>query len=451
SRPLTVPGLPPTGSASVTRWARRVNRDIDITLNQEESEVSYTACGQPYYLSGLVASRDALIIRRASEFKADEIEVRLRHRVINVSTAECTVKVHDLDRDAVEVVPYDRLILATGARPVIPVVPGSHLDGVVTLRTMAELDGFRSALDRLRPKGAVIVGGGYLGLEVAESLHALGVEATIVERFERLFPRLDPEMSQRVHDYLIAQGVRVVVDDGMAEITEKAGRVATVVTASGRELPAELVVLGTGIRPNVELAEQSGIVLGPTGAIAVDPRMETNVQGVFAAGDCAESLHRLTRTPVWDPLGDIANLQGRVAGENAAGGNARFPGVLGTGIFKTFDLNVGLTGLTEATAREAGLSPIAAVISARDKARYYPGARELTLKLIAESGSGRLLGAQAVGFGAVDKMIDIAATALLGGLSCLDLENADLAYAPPFSPVLSPIIVAASTLSRKLA
>ncbi|MGH9204447.1 MAG: FAD-dependent oxidoreductase, partial [Vicinamibacterales bacterium] len=340
----------------------------------------------------------------------------------------------DLDRNNLEVVPYDRLILATGARPVIPAVPGSHLDGIVTLRTMAELDGFRSALDRLRPKAAVIVGGGYIGLEMAESLHALGVTVTIVERLDRLFPRLDPEMGQRVHDYLIAQGVRVIVDDGMTEITENAGRVAAVVTASGRKLPAELVVLAIGIRPNVELAERGGIALGPTGAIAVDPRMETNVKDVFAAGDCAESFHRLTRAPWWEPLGDIANLQGRVAGENAAGGNARFPGVLGTGIFKTFDLNVGLTGLSEATARDAGQNPIAAVISARDKARYYPGAHELTLKLIAESVSGRLLGAQAVGLGAVDKMIDIAATALLGGLSCRDLENADLAYAPPFSP-----------------
>ncbi|MDQ3772963.1 MAG: FAD-dependent oxidoreductase [Pseudomonadota bacterium] len=436
--------------AKAAAKARRVNRDIAITLFQDESEVSYTACGQPYYLSGLVPSREALIIRRASEFKTDGIEVHLRHRVVDLSTEERVVKVRDLDRNRLEVVPYDRLILATGARPVIPAVPGNHLDGVVTLRTMAELDRFRSALDRLRPKDAVIVGAGYIGLEVAESLHALGVTVTIVERLERLFPRLDPEMGQWVHDYLIAQGVRVIVDDGMAEITENAGRVAPVVTASGRRLPAELVVLAIGIRPNVELAEQGGIALGPTGAIAVDPRMETNVKGVFAAGDCAESFHRLTRAPLWEPLGDIANLQGRVAGENAAGGDARFPGVLGTGIFKTFDLNVGLTGLSEATAREAGLSPIAAVIGARDKARYYPGARELTLKLVAESGSGRLLGAQAVGLGAVDKMIDIAATALLGGLSCRDLENADLAYAPPFSPVLSPIIVAASTLSRKL-
>ncbi|MDQ3564244.1 MAG: FAD-dependent oxidoreductase [Pseudomonadota bacterium] len=446
---LIVVGGVAAGAKAAAR-ARRVNRDIAITLYQEESEVSYTACGQPYYLSGLVASRDALIIRRASQFREDGIEVRLRHRVINLSTEERLVKVHDLDRDAIEVVPYDRLILATGARPVIPVVPGNHLDGIVTLRTMAELDRFRSALDRLRPKQAVIVGGGYIGLEVAESLHALSVTVTIVERLERLFPRLDPELGKRVHDYLIAKGVRVVVGEGMAEITENAGRVAAVVTASGRRLPAEFVVLAIGIRPNVEFAAQAGIALGPTGAIAVDTRMETNVKDVFAAGDCAESYHRLTQTPVWGPLGDIANLQGRVAGENAAGGDTQFPGILGTAIFKTFDLNVGITGFTESAAREAGFDPITTVITARDKARYFPGARDVTLKLVAESGSGRLLGAQAIGPGSVDKIIDIAATALLGNLGCRDLENADLAYAPPFSPVLSPVIVAASSLSKKL-
>src|ERR671914_228206 len=193
---LIVVGGTAAGAKAAAR-AYRVNRDIAITLYQEEAEVSYTACGQPYYLSGLVPSREALIIRRASEFEADGIEVRLRHRVINLSTEERIVKVHDLDRDALKVVPYDRLILATGARPVIPAVPGSHLDGVVTLRTMAELDRFRLALDRLRPKSAVIVGGGYIGLEVAESLHALGVTVTIVERLERLFPRLHPGMGPR--------------------------------------------------------------------------------------------------------------------------------------------------------------------------------------------------------------------------------------------------------------
>lgn len=446
---LIIVGGVAAGTKAAAR-ARRVNRDVAITLYQEESEVSYTACGQPYYLSGLVPSREALLIRRASDFEKDGIGVRLRHRVTNLSTAERTVEVHDLDRDAFELVRYDRLILATGARAVIPAVPGNHLDGVVTLRTMAELDRFRSALDRLQPKEAIIVGGGYIGLEVAESLQALGMGVTIVERLGQIFPRLDPEMSRRIHDHLVSKGLDVVLGEGLAEISGNGGRVAAVVTASGRQLPAELVVLAIGVRPSVELAKQGGIALGLTGAIAVDPRMETSVKGVFAAGDCAESYHRLTGAPVWGPLGDIANLQGRVAGENAAGGDVGFPGVLGTAIFKTFDLNVGITGLTESDARKAGFEPVTTVISARDKARYFPGAREVTLKLVAESGSGRLLGAQAIGPGAVDKMIDIAATALLGKLGCRDLENADLAYAPPFSPVLSPIIVAAGALNKKL-
>jgi NADPH-dependent 2,4-dienoyl-CoA reductase/sulfur reductase-like enzyme len=447
---LIVVGGTAAGAKAAAR-AHRVNGDIEITLYQEESEISYTACGQPYYLSGLISSREALIIRRASGFEADGIKVRIRHRVTGVSTRKQLIEVRDLDRNTLDVVAYDRLILATGARPMIPTIKGSDLDGVVTLRTMVELDRFKSTLDRLQPKKAVIVGGGYIGLELAETLHALGMTVTLVDKLERVFSRLDPEISQRVHDYLITKNVQVILGESIAEIAEEKGRSAAVITASGRALPAELVVLALGIRPNVDLAEKAGIRLGPTGAIAVDSRMETDSKGVFAAGDCAESFHRLTGSPVWGPLGDIANLQGRVAGENAVGGDARFPGVLGTAICKTFDLNVGLTGLTEAAAREVGLNPITTVITARDRARYYPGARELTLKLVAESSSGRLLGAQAVGLGAVDKMIDIAATALLGGLRCRDLENADLAYAPPFSPVLSPIIVAASTLSKKLA
>ena len=446
---LIVVGGTAAGAKAALR-ARRVNRDLAITLYQEEAEVSYSACGQPYYLSGLIPNRDALIIRRASDFQGDGIDVRLRHRVIRLDTQERIVEVHDLVRDAIETVGFDQLILATGARPVLPAVPGITLDGVVTLRSMDELDRFGSALDRLKPERAVIVGGGYIGLEVAESLHGFEIDLTIIERLERLFPKLDPEMSRRLHDHIVAKGVRVVLGDGVTEITGQTGRVASVSTASGRRITTELVVLAIGVRPNVELATKGGIALGPTGAIAVDPRMETNVKGVFAAGDCVESHHRLTQAPLWSPLGDIANLHGRVAGENAAGGNARFPGILGTAIFKAFDLNVGLTGLTESAAREAGFNPISTIVSTPDKARYFPGARDVTVKLVADAGTGCLLGAQVIGPGAVDKMTDIAATALLGRLGCRDLENADLAYAPPFSPVLSPIIIAASALSKKL-
>ncbi len=446
---LVIVGGVAAGAKAAAR-ARRVNSGLAITIFQDEDEVSYSACGQPYFLSGLVPSRETLIVRRVSDFKTEEINVRLKHRVTHLNTQEHTIKVHALERNAIEEVSYDRLILATGARPVIPSIPGNHLEGIVMLRKMVELDRFQSTLDRLQPKQAVIIGGGYIALEVAETLRALGIAVTLVGRNGQLFSKLDPEMSQRVHDHLAAQGVRLVLGDQISKIIEEAGRVAAVITAAGHRLPAGLVVLAMGIRPNVELAAQGGVALGATGAIAVDSRMETNVKGVFAAGDCAESRHRLTGMPVWTPLGDIANLQGRVAGENAGGGDVQFPGVLGTSIVKTFELNIGLTGLTESAARQSGFNPIAAVITTRDKARYFPGAREVTLKLVADSRQDRLLGAQAVGPGAVDKMIDIAATALLGNLGCRDLEYADLAYAPPFSPVLSPVIVAASALVKKL-
>lgn len=446
---LVIVGGVAAGTKAAAR-ARRVNKDISITLFQDEAEVSYTACGQPYYLSGVVPTREALLIRRATDFKSEDIDVRLRQRVTELDTENHTVTVQDLETNLLTPVLYDRLILATGARAVIPQIPGIQLDGVVTLRSMAELDRFRSALDRLQPKRAIIIGSGYIGLEVVESLHALGIEVTLLVRKQQVFSRLDPEISRHIHDYLLTRDVSIVSGESIYEILGHAGKVTALLTTSGQKLPADLVVLALGARPNVEIAARAGIRLGATGAIAVDEHMETNVKRVFAAGDCVECKHRLTQKFVWNPLGDIANLQGRVAGENAAGGNARFPGIYGTAIFKTFELNVGFTGLTESDARTAGFNPITTVINARDKARYYPGARELTLKLVAEADNGRLLGAQAVGPGAVDKMIDIAATALLGNLGCRDLENADLAYAPPFSPVLSPIIVAAGALVKKL-
>jgi NADPH-dependent 2,4-dienoyl-CoA reductase/sulfur reductase-like enzyme len=446
---LVIVGGVAAGTKAAAR-ARRVNPDLRITLFQDEPDLSYSGCGQPYHLGGAVPDREALIIRRAADFEREGIAVRVRHRVTELDTAGRTVQVHDLARDVAETLPYDRLILATGARPVIPPVPGIGLEGVVSLRSMAELDGFREALDGLRPRRAVIVGGGYIGLEVAEALRGLGLEVAIVEREAQLVPRLDPELSRRLAAALTAHGAELFPGEGLAGITGEGGRAQGVATESGRRLPADLVVLAIGVRPNVELAAAAGIALGSSGAIAVNARMETSAAGVYAAGDCAETLHRVSGRPVWGPLGDIANLQGRVAGENAAGGAAEFPGVLGTAIFKAFEQNVGLTGLTEAEASAAGFKPVATLIEARDKAGYFPGAKPLALKLVADARDGRLLGAQCVGPGAVDKMIDIAATALLGKLRCQDMEYADLAYAPPFSPVLSPIILAASQLSKVL-
>ena len=288
------------------------------------------------------------------------------------------------------------------------------------------------------------------GLELAESFHELNIKTTIVEKAARILPRFDPEMAQPVHDHLLENRVELILGDGLAKLHGENGRVIAVETESGKMIPADLVVIAIGVKPNVELAKAAGIELGKTGAIAVDSRMETRTPGIFAAGDCCETVNRITGKPIWMPLGDIANLQGRVAGENVAGGNAHFPGVFGTAIFKTFKLTVAITGLSEQAAQEAGFEPVSIVMKGTDRARYYPGRQEYTLKLIADRQDGRLLGAQVVGSGNVDKMIDIAATALLGKLTCADMENADLAYSPPFSPVLSTIIVAAGILKSKM-
>ncbi|MGY6278362.1 FAD-dependent oxidoreductase [Methylomonas sp. MgM2] len=444
---LAIIGGVAAGSKAAAR-ARRVNPNIEIVLYQDEAEVSYSACGQPYYLYGLVSNRDALIVRHPANFAKEGINVLVRHRVIKLDTRARKLTVHDLTNDRVFEDGFDNLVIATGARSCRPNISGIELDGVVTLRSLTEMDVFKDSLQRLQPKHAVVVGSGYIGLELVESLSRLGVAVTLLGRNLQVFSRLDPEMSQTVHEYLQSQHVAVLAGDGVAELNGRNGRVTEVVSLSGARLQTDFVVLAMGAYPNVDLAEQAGIAVGATGAIAVDARMQTSVPGIYAAGDCVESRHRITGQAVWQPLGDIANLQGRVAGENAAGGDARFPGVFGTAIFKTFDLNVGLTGLTETAARAAGFDIVSAVIFARDKARYFPGSQELKVKLVAKANDGRLLGAQVIGAGAVDKIVDIAATALLGGLGCFDLENADLAYAPPFSPVLSPMIVAAGALSK---
>ena len=436
--------------AKAAAKARRMRPDLEIVLYQDETEVSYSACGQPYVLSGVIENRDKIIIRRPREFAGDNIRVLTRHRVEAIDVASRRVRITDLSGNNESTTDYDRLILATGARPIIPDVAGIELEGVLTLRSISDLDRFRSTIDVLKPRKAAIIGAGYIGLELAETFHELNVKTTIIEKFDRILPKFDEEMARLVGAHLLENNVELITGQGLAGITGKNGRVASVTTESGLERDADLVVIAIGVRPNTDLAKGGGIAIGETGAIAVDRKMQTQSPGIYAAGDCCETIDRVTGKTTWLPLGDIANLQGRVAGENAAGGNASFPGVLGTAIFKTFDFNVACTGLSEAAARKAGYDAVSVNVNRSDRARYYPGGSSLAIKLVADRQGGRLLGAQVVGPGKADKMIDIAATALLGRLTCEDLENADLAYAPPFSPVLSPMITAAGALNSKV-
>lgn len=436
--------------AKAAAKARRTNPKLDISVYQEEADISYSACGQPYVISGLIGQRKQLVIRTPDDFLKDDIQVMTRCRVTALNTSEKKLTVIDLTSGKDSFVRYDKLIIATGARPILPAIKGLELEGVLTLRSMSDLDRLIRYIEVMKPKNAAIIGAGYIGLELADSFRNLGIATSVVEKAERILPKFDPEIAQRVYDHCVAHEIEFVLGDSLAKLNGTGGQVSALETESGRSIACGLVVLAIGVRPNIDLAKQSGIGLGATGAIAVNNRMETRIQGVYAAGDCCETTDRITGNPIWMPLGDIANLQGRVAGENAAGGCAEFPGVFGTAIFKSFDLNVAITGLSEQSALQARLNPISVIISAWDRARYYPGGRELDIKLIASKDSGRILGAQVIGTGSADKMIDIAATALLGKLTCEDLENADLAYSPPFSQVLSPIITAAGALNSKI-
>jgi CoA-dependent NAD(P)H sulfur oxidoreductase len=376
--------------------------------------------------------------------------MRVRHRVEGIHPNTKTLSVRDTATGEAFEDNYDRLIVATGARAVLPPIPGADLDGIFPIRFLTDTDRIMTYVEDRSPKRALVVGGGYIGLEVAENLCRMGMEVALVEAEDRVALAYGPEVSERVAAELGANGVEVFTGEKVEGFVGD-GRVRAV-RFGGKEREAELVILGVGIKPNVELARDAGAEVGTTGALRVDRRMRTAIPDVWAAGDCVETTNLVDGRPAWAPLGDTANQMGRVAGTNAASpageDNLEFPGVLGTGIFKAFDLGVGKTGLSEEEAADAGFETVSADVEARDRAGYYPGAGKVFLKLISDGKTGRLLGAEAAGSGA-DKLIDVCAVALWGKLSYPDLVDMDLAYSPPFGPALSPVIQAATILSGK--
>ena len=444
---LVIVGGVAAGTKAASR-ARRLDAEMEITVYQEEPEPSISECGLPYFLSGVVEERERLVARTPEKFAQKEIEVLVRHRVERIDASAKRLIVHDLDAGKTFEDGYDRLVVATGARAVLPPIPGADLEGVFELRFLTDADRIKSYVEENSPKKATIVGGGYIGLEVAENLCGLGIECSLIEGEDRVALAYGPEVSERVEAELQAHDVNIFTGEKVDEFTGE-GRVQGV-GFGDTELATDLVIIGVGISPNVELASEAGAELGETGAILVDKHMKTSIPDVWAAGDCVETTDLTSGEPAWIPLGDTANQMGRVAGTNAATGEdtLEFPGTLGTGIFKVFDLGVGKTGLSEEAAADAGFETVSASLSVYDRAAYYPGAGKVFLKLIADRATGRLLGAEAAGSSS-DKLIDICATALWGKLSYPDLVNIDLAYSPPYGPTLSPVIQAASILSGK--
>jgi NADPH-dependent 2,4-dienoyl-CoA reductase/sulfur reductase-like enzyme len=434
-------------SAASQARRRRRPAELEIVAFERGPHVSYSACGLPYYAADVVKDWRDLVARTAGEFAEQDIEVRTGHEVDAVDLAACRVRVRDLDAGRVVEEPWDVLVVATGSEPVRPPIDGIDLPGVYGLSVLQDGIELRRAVDA-GPERAVIVGGGYIGLEAAEALVKRGVPTALVEAAAQVMGRLDPDMGELVSQAVRDIGVELHLEEEVKAI-EGDDRVRAVRTAA-RTLDADLVVLGLGTRPAVNLAEASGIELGPSGAIAVNPRMQTRHDGVWAAGDCAEARHLVSGEPVSYHLGTIANKQGRVCGINIGGGYATFPGVLGTAVSKVCDLEVARTGLSEAELGPLGLQWEKAVIESTTRAGYFPGAEPMRIKVVAERRSGRLLGAQIVGREGSAKRIDVVATALWNQMAVAEMVNMDLSYAPPFSPVWDPVLIATRKLSEQV-
>jgi NADPH-dependent 2,4-dienoyl-CoA reductase/sulfur reductase-like enzyme len=439
---------------SAASKARRLNPDLEIVVYEKTGFVSYGSCGLPYYVSGLIEDHNTLVVRTPAQFAKRDIEVHLHHEVTEVDTENRRVRVTNLLKDGGATrgryESYDRLLVTTGGRPImLPDFSLGDLEGVFVMRAVEDGVATRDFVQRERPRHAVTIGAGYIGLEMAESFHELGLETTVIGRPPQVLKRFDADMAQIVQDKLESKGIRLSLGDEVKALEGDAqGRVRRV-TSSKDTFEADLVLLAMGVQPNAALAKTAGVALGETGAIATDSQMRTNLPSVFAAGDCAEAYHRITGRGAYIPLGTTANKQGRVAGTNLGGGHAEFEGIVGTAITKVLDVYAALTGLSEKEARELGYAVQSTTIKAGSRAHYYPGGRPMHVKLVVEEGSGRLLGGQIVGDEGAGPRIDVLATALHKGMTVEELSGLDMAYVPPIAPVWDPLLVAANVALKE--
>jgi len=432
---------------SAAASARRRDSELEIVALERGEYTSYSACGIPYFVGGLFDDADRLISRTPGEFREAGIDVRTRSEAIAIDLDGRTVTVRDLGSGSEGDEPFDQLVYATGAVAVPPPVPGAEICEPV--RTVDEAQRFRARLEASEARHAVVIGSGYVGLEMAEALVAHGLDVVLVDQSEQVMGSLDAEIAAHVQDAAEGAGIRVLLSTALEEVRHHASGGARSVLTSEGELPADHVVVATGVKPATDLAAAAGLTLGESGAVRVDDRQRCpGIDGIFAAGDCVESWHRVLEQPANIQLGTHANKQGRIAGVNATGGDLAFPGVIGTAVSKICHHEVARTGVSEREAHEAGIEVVSATIEDRTRAGYYPGSGPIWVKLVAEAGSGRLLGGQIVGVEGAAKRIDVLAVAVWTGVAVGDLELFDLSYAPPFSGVYDPLLTAARQTAK---
>ncbi|MCU0858222.1 MAG: FAD-dependent oxidoreductase [Pontiellaceae bacterium] len=445
------------GVAAGPKAASRINRlcaDAEVTLIEKGELLSYAGCGLPYYISGLVKDSKELMstpvgtVRDSAFFRnVKKANVLNQTEAVAIDRANKTVTVKNRSGEE-QVLPYDKLVLATGAESSVPPIPGVGLKNIFNLKDIHDADAIKATLAERKAINAVIVGGGLIGVEVAEAFSEMGCRITVVEFLPQILGMMDPEMAALVEKHFEAKGVKIQTSTRVTAFTGD-GRVEKVITDRG-EFPADLVLLAVGVRPAAKLAQDAGLTIGPTRAIAVNEQMQTSDPDIYAVGDCAEKKNLLTGKPAYVPLGSTANKEGRVAANAICGVKDSFPGILGSAICKVFDYSVARTGLSEKDAREAGCDVVTCLAPAPDKPHFMPSSKPLFLKLIADRKTRKLLGAQATGPGNADRRIDIAAMALTAGMTVDQLANADLTYAPPFSPAVDNLITAANILRNKI-
>jgi len=446
NKKLVVIGGDAAGMSAASK-VRREKPGWEIVVFEKSPHTSYAACGIPYYIADQVKQSESLIARTPETFIKDyQIQAKVNHEVLQIDPENRRILVKNLKSEATFWETYDELLIATGAAPILPDLPGIDATGVFSLSTLQSGIEARAYIDLNIPKKAVIVGGGYIGVEMAEALLDRDMHVTLVDRSSQLMRTLDPDMAILLADYMAENGIMLYMDESLTKIpTDGKGKVRQVET-NKRKLEADVVIIGIGITPRSDLAKTAGLKLGDSGAILVNRHMRTSVNHIWAAGDCATSYHILREEETFRALGTIANKQGLVAGSNICGEKIEFPGIVGTAITKFLDMEIARTGLSESEAKEMNLEYDTSAIKSSNVASYYPGSAPIHVKLLARKDNKRIIGGQIVGFKGSAKRIDTIAAAIMGKLTTFDLAFMDLSYAPPFSGVWDPVQIAARRL-----
>ncbi len=433
--------------AKAAAKARRILPEAEINLYTDDTHVSYSACGLPYYIEGNFEDYRMLLVRSPEEFEETGVHIHLRNRAVKIIPCCKQVLIQDLDNNKAMLVDYDKLIIATGASPIIPPIKNISLKNIFTVRKIE--DGIAIKEKALQSKKAVIIGGGYIGIEMLEALVKQNIHVTLFEYSDYIMRHFDSDMSTLIYEQLISASngrFEIYTSELVTEFSGDNNGVNAVKTGSGRVLESDMVIVAAGAVPNVEIAREAGIAIGETGAIKVNNKMQTNFEDIYACGDCVEENQIISNTKIWMPLGSNANKEGRTAAINACGGEDRFHGVLGSAVTRCLSLTMSLTGLTVETAEKLGYEPVFVKVTKNDKVGYMPDVNNITLKLVADKKTGLLLGCQAVGAGDADKRVNIVTSALLAKMTVEEFFKNDITYAPPYSPTIDPLLNASQIL-----